>query len=648
MNSEIKISQQQLQLTYDEKISYQHLKQHSVEWAELFLNTLLTGRDKITARLMASIYRENLVNGYTNSQIIAPHHLNPSPFNKNEVLCIQFPKQNISLYAEIIGKHAFNRIDVQGPFYWKEHNQFIRVQHPNELLKVILRENPSLKGANSAQFEDDLENSATHMSLALSYQTVNYQYQPISLYTLITSQQDSYLTSEQSVIEGHPVHPGAKLRKGMTIEETIAYSSEYRHVVALQFVLIHRSLTRKQSICKSYNETVFEMFHGLKASIEQQLSNDVSLDYYDVMVIHPWQYKNIIMQDYSEELQAKKIIPIRYDIAYYAGLSFRTLMPKYPNVTPHIKLSTNVHITGEIRTLSEQTTHNGPLITHILRSIETNDRWFQQLSTQSVPEWAGIHFYSTLDDSTLQEQRSEQLGTLFRENIYHFVSDHEIPIIPSSLVATTSPQTLPLIIDVLKKYQQSTNQDERSSVLSWFETYVNSLIDYVMPLLIKYGIALEAHLQNTIVTIDKETGACSQMFIRDFEGLRIDERQLNVAGYKTNHFHEKSRILTQSESTVFNKAFYSTIQNHLGELVACITKYYAVPTLEDELWKCVRHRLEFIVRQAQQQNVPSARIQKFKANFFSPYIDYKCVTTMRLLDEAHSYTYIKVTNPLKK
>lgn len=25
---------------------------------------------------------------------------------------------------------------------------------------------------------------------------------------------DSYLRSEQSVIEGHPLHPGAKLRKG--------------------------------------------------------------------------------------------------------------------------------------------------------------------------------------------------------------------------------------------------------------------------------------------------------------------------------------------------------------------------------------------------------------------------------------------------
>ena len=51
------------------------------------------------------------------------------------------------------------------------------------------------------------------------------------------------------------------------------------------------------------------------------------------------------------------------------ALSFRTLMPKYPKLFPHIKLSTNVHITGEIRTLSEQTTHNGPLVTKIVNDI---------------------------------------------------------------------------------------------------------------------------------------------------------------------------------------------------------------------------------------------------------------------------------------
>ena len=71
---------------------------------------------------------------------------------------------------------------------------------------------------------------------------------------------------------------------------------------------------------------------------------------------------------------------------------FRTLVPELPNKAPHIKLSTNVHITGEIRTLSEQTTHNGPLVTHILNDILTKDSTFKQYASTVIDEVAGIHF----------------------------------------------------------------------------------------------------------------------------------------------------------------------------------------------------------------------------------------------------------------
>ena len=61
-------------------------------------------------------------------------------------------------------------------------------------------------------------------------------------------------------------------------------------------------------------------------------------------------------------------------------------MPKAPNEDPHIKLSTNVHITGEIRTLSEQTTHNGPLVTHILNQILVNDMTFKPYASSVIDE----------------------------------------------------------------------------------------------------------------------------------------------------------------------------------------------------------------------------------------------------------------------
>ena len=80
------------------------------------------------------------------------------------------------------------------------------------------------------------------MILALSYQAkhMHSNYEP--LWELIAKSDDSYLRSEQSVIEGHPLHPGAKLRKGMSAKENIHYSSEYGQEIQLKCVFIHLSL----------------------------------------------------------------------------------------------------------------------------------------------------------------------------------------------------------------------------------------------------------------------------------------------------------------------------------------------------------------------------------------------------------------------
>ena len=77
------------------------------------------------------------------------------------------------LYAPVTGQHAFNRVDVQGPFYYKQgkHNDdFNRILHPNVVLDWILTEAPELDNEASQQFRDDQTNSAANMTFALSYQ----------------------------------------------------------------------------------------------------------------------------------------------------------------------------------------------------------------------------------------------------------------------------------------------------------------------------------------------------------------------------------------------------------------------------------------------------------------------------------------------
>lgn len=649
MNNLISIHNKNIQLTEEELGALNYLEQALPHLVSYFKNELLIARDKISQRLITSLYRENLVNAQSNSLIMWSNDIEDCPIDgQHQMMRVYFPQEDKYIFARITGKHAFGRVDVEGPFYYraKHSNQFCRILHPNEILASILKEKPALDNEASSQFKDDMENSVANMALALAYQAYEMQHANEPLLDIIFNEQDSYLRSEQAVIEGHPLHPGAKLRKGLNANENIKYSSEYNKEINLKCVLIHQSIAKTETLSLTYNDELKSHFPELYQRIENECTGFSNLDDYDLMIVHPWQFHNILLHQYEEELKHHLMIPLNVELPYYAGLSFRTLMPKYPVTLPHIKLSTNVHITGEIRTLSEQTTHNGPLVTRILNDILEQDADFTYYRTGILNEFAGIHFYNSNDAEAIQTDRSEQLGTLFRDNIYNLIDNDSVPIIPSSLVTTYKNNEEPPIISLIQRYKTNYVKDSLDvAAHEWLTDYISQLLGIVMPLYVKYGIALEAHLQNSIATFNTD-GRLRTIYIRDFEGLRIDEQQLNEAGYVTEHFHEKSRILTDSKTTVFNKVFYSTVQNHIGELILTVSKFIDDDKFEATLWNSVGNIIHHILNQL--TNVDTNRISQIKKVMFDEVIDYKCVTTMRLEDEAHHYTYIKVSNPLHK
>ncbi|MFF0676552.1 IucA/IucC family protein [Staphylococcus xylosus] len=646
MNHKINDSNSIEKLTNDEQHALSYLRSTDRRWANAFEDILLESRDKISQRLITSLHRENLVQSRHHSEIIKTQNLNldiaiTQPF----VLKITFPEAKKTLYAPISGQHAFDRIDVEGPFYFEYDNHLERILHPNEILNAILIEAPNLDNEASNQFKDDMNNSVANMAISLSYQSITLSQNNEPLLELIINAKDSYLRSEQAVVEGHPLHPGAKLRKGMSPEMTIDYSSEFGNTIPMKFILIHHDIAKVQSLARPYNETVFTLFNGLYEAVAKLLTDDQIDDYY-VMAVHPWQYNAVLEKDYTNELNKQQLIPLDFDLNYYAGLSFRTLMPQSPNIEPHIKLSTNVHITGEIRTLSEQTTYNGPQVTRILNHIKQHDSLFNDIQADTIDEVAGIHFYNPQDTPSQQTIKSEQLGTLFRENIYNIKKADTIPLIPSSLVANYSNNNESPIVTLIKTYANKFNIGSYEEACNkWIVEYSKALIDITLPLYVKYGIALEAHLQNSIVTFN-EDGSIHTLYIRDFEGLRIDKTYLNQAGYSTSDFHEKSLILTDQSQTVFNKMFYSSIQNHLGELIVTIAQSSESNELEQQIWSIISDIIFEKLQEIASTMTNNDRITEIKSVLFAPQIDYKCVTTMRLEDEADYYTYIKVNNPL--
>ncbi|WP_335868939.1 IucA/IucC family protein [Bacillus sp. 2205SS5-2] len=646
-----------------------YLKEENQHLLDYYTASIQKGRNGIMNRLISSIFRENIL-GMRKKQIkllksrsswewetSLPLSVREFLLSKyeiydkfNKISILPFKNQRSFIIVPISQQFAFGRVEVVGPFALiSEQGIPMWITHPVEVLEILSKEDWDEDSEPLESFKNDLSNSSANLALAYAYKNYQQSLDTVSLLETVESNQNSYAILEQSVTEGHPCHPGAKMRKGLSASENYQYSSEFQNPVKISFVALHKTLACTATIGGNWNKLIFSLEPDLQIAYEKTLRqlDKNARDFY-VLPIHPWQMVNTIPLMFSVELNKMEIIEIPYDKCfYYAGMSFRTLFPmEMEDLKPHYKLTTNVHLTGEVRTLSEQTIHNGPLMSQILANILKNDSLIDEKIFIPIIELGGLHYYNELDDEPSKTDRSENLACVIRENLYHYIEPNEIPIVGSALLASNSDQDTSVIIELIQRFQQ-TNQlkTQKEAAYLFLKQYVQNLVDGVVPLLVKYGIGLEGHLQNTVPVFHKN-GTPVKILIRDWEGIRIDTERLSKAGFDLSKFHNKSRILTTDLKSVRNKLFYSVVQNHLGELILHLVKELELD--EYSLWAIVKERFNIVFNRIEEEGVWQERVAEDRINFFNKEIDYKAVTTMRMLGEAHNYTYVKVQNPLSK
>ena len=105
MNSNLIFKEQTLKFNKEEQNIF-ILQQHNNDWANIFKEMILQGRDKVTQRLVTSMHRENLVKARTQSKKILSRDLIMLDISTTHILEIQFPQAKQTLYAPITGEHA--------------------------------------------------------------------------------------------------------------------------------------------------------------------------------------------------------------------------------------------------------------------------------------------------------------------------------------------------------------------------------------------------------------------------------------------------------------------------------------------------------------------------------------------------------------
>lgn len=138
--------------------------------------------------------------------------------------------------------------------------------------------------------------------------------------------------AEQSVVDGHPLHPGCRTRWGMTTAHVLAYAPEHRPVVPLALVRVPAA---------------------------RWVSTGAGLP--PLLPMHPWQLAHL-RERYPWVRSGGEVVPAR------PLMSLRTLAP-LADPAHHLKTALDVQMTSAVRTVSPAALHNGPAISALLRRI---------------------------------------------------------------------------------------------------------------------------------------------------------------------------------------------------------------------------------------------------------------------------------------
>ena len=160
----------------------------------------------------------------------------------------------------------------------------------------------------------------------------------------------------------------------------------------------------------------------------------------------------------------------------------------------------------------------------------------------------------------------------------------------------------------------------------FFSRYARDLLSTVLPTMWHAGIALEAHLQNTLVYVDDDfqyQGIC----LRDFSGLRAYRPRATGVPIR-----DGAITMTDDYDVFIAKGYYAAIPGNLAAFVD------QLPGDPRHYWRLVRSIVTDLIAE---HNPPQADVDKLLA----PTMKQKAFLRM-LADPARGDVYVDVPNPL--
>ncbi|KXF74937.1 hypothetical protein ATN84_22245 [Paramesorhizobium deserti] len=388
-------------------------------------------------------------------------------------------------------------------------------------------------------------------------------------------------------LEGHPFYPTWKAKPGLATEDVIALSPEFDARVRLRIAALRRdwAYIEKMPHVGSYSEWFSQNFPDLWQSwADGLLTRGKSPDDWLPLPVHAWHLENFVRREFAPEIEAGIFDPAGPEIETLPSMSFRTMLPETQEPRPFIKLPVAIWLTSEQRTLQAKSIHMGPRLSTLISDILSGEDDLGDGLEIFVEEVGAILHHPETGD----EHPGRFLSVVYRNVDALARTDGLLPVTVAALLTAGPVDGRPLICELIARRGSETEAD----VVAFFHAYARTVIRPALAMYLLYGIAFEAHQQNSTILFDHR-GLPRKLLIRDFGDGRSFAPLFRERGYDLKPFSRKGILPTTFDddiSLVRSFVIDACFVCHLHEIALCLSEQYAL--MDDILWRTLRDETE--------------------------------------------------------
>lgn len=540
------------------------------------------------------------------------------------MLVLELPIQNISFafgveYKSLVGRHIFG-VSLK---YCNKQKQWVLEDKLTILITLIQELHLMAKGDGcpglSSHFDELI------FRIIESYQTMaNYIEKSLEDKKNQNGETDTFIEAEQSLLFGHWLHPTPKSRQGMANWQHASFAPELQGSFQLHYFRVDRSIVKESSVlAKSASELISQ-------SITKSQPDIVMSESECLIPMHPLQAQWLLQQQYVKKALDEGLIQYEGALgAYYtATSSIRTVYSS--NEEMMYKFSIPVKVTNSLRVNRTHELKAGIVMARLMNNMDF-------LQSHSSFRMIDDPAYMTVE---LPNQKESGFEVVFRSNLFPKGQDEGISMI-AALVQEPLPKEKSKLCQIIMKIAQTEFRSLESVSLDWFKAYWKCAIESLLRLYDEYGIALEAHQQNSV--LDISSGYPTTYYYRDNQGYYLSKAYKEELLSIEPSLHETEELFYE-DSLIHDRFTYYLFMN---QLFSVIYRFGADQLIEEQtLLKWSIDQLRILEKEFTGQgkvfirNILRQEKLAFKANLLTRFHDID-----ELEAELEQAVYMKIPNP---